>query len=92
MRIRRTQPAAGDLTNIYKYIGAHDSPTTARRVALMIYRSVTLLEKFPHRGRKGRKTDTRELVIASMPYVVIYRVRDNMVEVVRILHGAQDWP
>ena len=92
MRIRWTQPAADDLTNICNYIQEHNTPATARSVALLIYQSVSSLEKFPHRGRIGRKADTRELVITKLPYVAIYRIRENVVEVIRILHGAQDWP
>jgi plasmid stabilization system protein ParE len=65
---------------------------TARRVALTIYESVALLQKFPHRGRPGRETSTRELVIPNLPYVVIYRIREQIIEITRILHGAQSWP
>jgi toxin ParE1/3/4 len=50
------------------------------------------LQKFPHRGRPGRKTSTRELVIPNLPYVVIYRIREQIIEITRILHGAQNWP
>jgi toxin ParE1/3/4 len=92
MRLRWTQPAARDLTNICDYIEGHDTPATARRVALLIYRSVNSLQKFPHRGRAGRKPGTRELVVTNLPYIVIYRVREGVVEIARILHGAQDWP
>jgi plasmid stabilization system protein ParE len=27
-----------------------------------------------------------------LPYLVVYTVRDDVVFVVRILHGAQQWP
>jgi toxin ParE1/3/4 len=92
MRIRWTQPAARDLTNICDYIQEQATPAIARRVALVIYRSVSSLDKFPPRGREGRKADTRELVVTNLPYIIIYRVRESIVEIIRILHGAQDWP
>lgn len=92
MRIRWTKPAAGDLTSICDYIGENDTPAKARRVALLIYRSISTLEKFPYRGRTGRKVGTRELVVTNLPYVGIYRLHNNVVEIMRILHGAQDWP
>ena len=44
----------------------------------------------PHRGRTGHTNGTGELVIPGLPYIVIYHVRENMIEVNRILHGAQD--
>ena len=92
MRVRWTRPAATDLTNICDYIEQHSSPATARRVALTIYQSVSSLQSFPRRGRPGRKAHTRELVITSLPYVVVYRIRSAVIEIARVLHGAQDWP
>lgn len=65
---------------------------TARRVALTIYGTVALVEKFPQRGRLGRKTKTRELAVTNLPYVAIYRIREQVVEIARIPHGAQNWP
>ena len=92
MRIRWTQPAADDLTHICDYIEEHDTSATARRVALAIYESIGTLVRFPRRGRPGRYKDTRELVITNLPYIAIYRIHDNVIEVARILHGAQNWP
>ncbi len=42
-------------------------------------------------GRRGRDPETRELVITDTPYIVGYRVT-NRVEVLAVIHGAQDWP
>ncbi len=92
MRIRWTQLAIRDLTRICNYLEEHASPATARRVALSIYRTVSSLNKLRQRGRPGRKADTRELVITNLPYIAVYKVRDGLVEVLRVLHGAQDWP
>lgn len=44
------------------------------------------------RRRPGKKEDTHELVMSSLPYIVVYTVRGEAVDVVRILHGAQQWP
>ena len=46
---------------------------------------------FPRRGRPGRKDGTRELVLSPLPYVVVYAVRGDVIYIVRILHGAQQW-
>jgi plasmid stabilization system protein ParE len=35
---------------------------------------------------------TRELVLAPLPWVMVYVVSDETVEIVRVLHGAQRWP
>jgi toxin ParE1/3/4 len=50
------------------------------------------LETFPNRGRIGRITGTRELVFAPLPYIAVYRVKDDAVEILRTYHSAQDWP
>lgn len=55
MRIRWTDPAVHDLTQICDYINEHDGPAIARRVALTIHKGVSSLTQFPHRGRPGRK-------------------------------------
>jgi toxin ParE1/3/4 len=92
MRIRWTTPAAQDLTNISDYIGERDGAALARRVALTIYERVDALTAFPRQGRPGRLPDTRELVISGLPYLAIYRLRGDDIEIARILHGAQLWP
>ena len=46
----------------------------------------------PNRGRAGKKEGTREFVLASLPYIVVYQVTGEVLYVVRVLHGAQDWP
>ena len=50
------------------------------------------LKQFAHRGRPGRKPGTRELVFPGLPFLAAYRVREDVIEINRILHGAQKWP
>jgi len=64
----------------------------ARKVAAIIIDAAGDLSTFPERGRTGRIEGTRELVVASLPWIAVYRVRDGAVEIVRIYHGAQNWP
>ena len=92
MRVRWTELAARDLTNICDYIHEHDGAEPARKVALSVFERVGALVQFPLRGRIGRKAGTRELVLAGTPYFAVYRVREDVIEVNRILHGAQKWP
>ena len=46
----------------------------------------------PQRGRRGRIESTRELVLSSLPYYVVYRVFDERLLILNIVHGAQRWP
>jgi toxin ParE1/3/4 len=56
-----------------------------------LYDAARSLKQFPNRGRMGRKTGTRELVIAPLPYIIVYRVLDHGVEIARLVHTSQDW-
>jgi plasmid stabilization system protein ParE len=65
-RVRWTQPAARDLTNITNicdYIKEHESAESARRVALVFLKAVSSLDRFPNRACPGRKAGIRELVL-----------------------------
>jgi len=92
MRIRWTDPAVRDLTCICDYIRDHNAPAAARRVALTLYQSTNTLAQFPSSGRPGRKSGTRELVIHGLPFLAVYRLHKDSVEILRVLHGAQNWP
>lgn len=92
MNIRWALPAAGDLTQICDYIEKRGSAAAARRVAFSIYEAISLLERFPMQGRTGRSPNTRELVLVGLPYIAVYRLNEDTVEILRLLHGAQEWP
>lgn len=92
MRLRWTKLAEGDLDDIAAYIG-QDSPAAAARVILeLIDRTESSLINYPAIGRPGRVIGTRELVIGQLPYIIPYRVRDDVVEVLRVLHTSRRWP
>jgi toxin ParE1/3/4 len=92
MIVRWTKPAADDLTHICDYTENRFDPSQARRAALAIYQTADGLKDMPNRGRPGRRPGTRELTVTGLPFVIIYRVGKEAVEIVRILHGAQQWP
>ena len=92
MRLRWTRLAERDLDDIAVYIG-QDSPAAAARVVLeIIERTETSLARHIAMGRSGRVLGTRELVIAGLPYIVPYRVRDGVIEILRVLHTSRRWP
>ena len=90
MRVRWTTDAADDLERIGDYI-AESRPESARRVTQAIVQGISGLDTFPNRGRPGRIEGTRDLVFVSLPFVAVYEVQEE-VRVLRILHGAQQWP
>lgn len=50
------------------------------------------LSTFPDRGRPTGIEGVRELVVPGTPYLLVYRVNKDKVEVLCVLHGAQDRP
>ena len=91
MQIRWSPEAVQDLERIGQRI-ERDNPRAAREVVLKIYRGIVDLKTFPGRGRAGKVEGTRELVIPSLPYIAVYRLAKDRIEIVRIYHGAQNWP
>lgn len=91
MRIKWLREAADDLTEIRHFI-AEDNPHAAQRIAELILNTLSYLMDHPEIGRPGRVPGTRELVIPGTPYLVPYRVRNAVIEILAVLHGAQKWP
>lgn len=89
MRIVWSETAIANLSEIREYV-EQDQPAAARRLARRILISVERLAKHPNLGRHGRELDTRELVIAGTAYIVPYRVRRDSLEIIAVLHAAQD--
>ena len=87
-QIRWTTEASGQLEAAVKRI-LQDNPTAARNVAQAVIDRIEQLGSFPGLGRPGGVKGTRELV--RPPYVVVYRSNEEIVEILHIWHGAQDW-
>ncbi len=79
-----------DLLNIVEHI-AQDNPDAAEELANDIEAKAEKLREFPEMYKVGRKRGTRELV-AHKNYIVVYRVINSQVEVLRVKHSAQQWP
>ena len=83
--------AVDDLDDIAGYI-SQDNPEAARRTVRRLWTAVKSLAEQPEIGRPGRVHGTRELVVSDTPFVVPYRVVGSEIEILRVLHGAGDWP
>jgi addiction module RelE/StbE family toxin len=91
MRVRWTAPAAQDLQEIARYI-RRDNPSAARAVAKTLFDAANGLNVLPLRGRMGRIAGTRELVVPPLPYIIVYQVKSSAVHILRVYHGARNWP
>jgi toxin ParE1/3/4 len=92
METHWSAPAADDLERICRWI-ERENPEAARRVAAVIYNGIGQLKDFPAMGRASNRLEgRRELVLPPLPYIAVFQVKQNYIEISRIFHGAQDWP
>ena len=70
MTIQWAEDAVRQLTAAHAYVAA-DNPRAADRLLLQIIQAVKLLGSYPSAGRDGRVANTRELVIANTPYMLL---------------------
>lgn len=88
-RLVITEPAERDLDSIIDYI-ALDNPAAAEKVTRAILAAVRRLGDFPDMGPPGVLSDTRELSVSGLPYVIVYEVTADTVTVLAVFHGARD--
>ena len=91
MKIKWVRLALDDLDAAGEFI-ARDNPEAASRVLKKVWEAVQLLAEHPDAGRPGRVPGTREIVIAATSFIIPYRVVENTVQILRVLHGKRKWP
>jgi toxin ParE1/3/4 len=87
--VRWSLAAANDLEEMSNYLYLH-YPSFAAGTIQRLYDSTRILKRFPFSGRVGKKAGTRELVLAPLPYVLIYSVDEELVRILRFLHTSRD--
>ncbi len=91
MRVHWARAASRHVEEIGDYIARVDA-AAADRMLLRIREQAETLAEHSHIGRAGRVEGTRELVISGSPYIAVYRVREDDVEIVAVFHAARRWP
>lgn len=91
MKVKWTKVAFSDLVKIFEYISNEDMPETARKIVGIINSSIGQLLKFPESGKKGRVEETRELVVPGTPFTIVYRIKNDALEILTILHHSKKW-
>ena len=91
MRVVWTRPASRDLEAIGDHI-ARENRNAAGRIVRRIRDSAANLTEYPLLGRQGRVADSRELVVSATPFIVVYRIGDEQVEILAVFHAARRWP
>lgn len=90
LKLRWTRPALADLVEAQNYI-ARDNPAAAEAVAQRVWDAAKRLCDNPEIGRQGHVQGTREWPVSQTPYLIVYRVKNDAVEILRVWHGRQNW-
>jgi toxin ParE1/3/4 len=91
MRIVWTELAEADLDALVMYI-ADESISNALAMDSRIRDRVRMLADHPELGPGGRMPNTRELILPQDRCVMVYRLQKDMVHILRLIHGGQEWP
>jgi toxin ParE1/3/4 len=91
MNVRWMPLAEQDLEAAYDYV-RQDNEDAAGQLVARIFSSVSMLMRHPLAGREGRVKGTRELVAGRTPYIIVYRIHRDAIQILAVLHGAQRWP
>lgn len=86
-------PQAGrDLETIVQYIAKNAGAEVAERFGIQLLEKALSLRSLPERGRVVPEVGNpfREIIFRS--YRIVYRVSDDLVEVVRFWHAARGIP
>ena len=79
-----------DFDEAQAYI-AQENAFAAQAVADRIWQASLRLLESPHIGRLGVEPDTRHWVVQRTPYLIVYRVNGELLEILRVWHGRRDW-
>ena len=89
MKVRWTRLALADFASAQSYIAA-ENPQAATEIARRIRVSVLKLVQFPCIGRPGDDLKTREWRVQRTPYLLVYRLSDEVIEIIRVWHDKRD--
>jgi addiction module RelE/StbE family toxin len=91
MQVKWLRRALRNLEQARNYV-FQDNPTAAQELIIKIQNAANQLQNYPFMGKNGRVEGTRELIISNSPYILIYRIKEETVEVLRILHTSKRYP
>ena len=91
MEVVWLKEATEDLKEIGLFI-EQESPQTAYRILVKIKACVDSLKSNPELGRLGRVSRTRELVIAGLPYIIPYTIKNKQIRILAVMHTSRKWP
>jgi addiction module RelE/StbE family toxin len=91
VRVRWLRSGLRSLQKVSAFIAA-DNPLAASRVINTVHDRAALLAANPKLGRAGRFPGTRELILGDLPFIIVYRLTRDELQILRLLHTSQEFP
>jgi toxin ParE1/3/4 len=91
MTLRFHDDALGDLIAIIDY-GIENGLSDPLDYVTSLRARIAHMDDIKHPGRDGRVQGTREWILTNTPYIVVYMLSGETKTILRVLHGAQQWP
>ena len=92
MLIEWAESAETDLLEILAYFASIEEKETGQRIVDRLFTATGRLENFPLSGKVGSVPDTREIVLAELPYILVYTIQGDIVQIVNVVHTAREYP
>ena len=92
MKVEWTDAALEQLWAIHEYL-AQSSPEYARRAVDRITRRTQQIRQFPLSGRAVPEFNAPQIrEVIEGPYRIIYYIKPDRIDVLAVIHGAQQTP
>jgi addiction module RelE/StbE family toxin len=88
MKVRYTQRAIDDLSDIFSYIRQENAPAAVR----VIDRIESVVEELGHSPGMGIATDKpgiQRFPVTGTPYLIFYEILEDEVSIAHVRHGAR---
>lgn len=89
LTIRWTMPAFNDFMVFVNYYRHEVSLEVSKRFADRIEKSLETLSQMPTIARPGFKINTRQYILQDFPFIIEFRIKNNMVEILAFLHQSR---
>ncbi len=91
MKYRTTRQADEDIINIYVHGATAYGVGQAEAYLGELTASISLLADNPYLARERPEFDPPVRIHPHEPHLIVYRIFEGVVLIVRVLHGRQDW-
>lgn len=86
-----TVPALRDLRTVEQWLVENASAEISTRTLQAILGRADFLRRFPQGGPRVTRQEFRSLRVMGTPYILLYRILDDRIQILRIRHEREDW-